>query len=147
MIQHLNTVFMAKDKDKHIFYFSKLHKSWRRGQAPLAIIYFAFDEDKSLCVVETLNEYNNRSKPCREFNHEKQLLLSSIKLHNAVVSCTISGWLKMTLKQTRINTYLLKAHSTRSASSSKASMDGAPVVEILKRGSGSVSSFYLAKLL
>ena len=34
----------------------------------------------------------------------------------------------MTLKQTRINTYLLKAHSTRSASSSKASMDGAPVV-------------------
>ena len=33
MIQHLNTEFMAKDKDRYIFYFRKLHKSWRKGQA------------------------------------------------------------------------------------------------------------------
>ena len=91
MIQHLNTEFMAKDKDRYIFYFSKLHKSWRKGQAPPAITYFAFDEDKALCVVETLNEYINRSKPWRESNHKKQLLLSSIRPQNAVVSYTISG--------------------------------------------------------
>ena len=137
MIQHLNTEFMAEDKDRHIFYFSELHKSCRKGQAPSAITYFAFDEDKALCVVETLNEYINRSKPWRESNHEKQLLLSSIRPHNAVVSCTISGWLKKTLKQAGINTDLFKAHSTRSASSSKASVGRAPLVEILKRGSWS----------
>ena len=95
MIQHLNTEFMAKDKDRYIFYFSRLHKSWRKGQAPPAITYFAFGDDKALCVaVETLNEYINHSKPWRESNHEKQLFLSSIRPHNAVVSCTISGWLK-----------------------------------------------------
>ena len=73
----------------------------------------------------------------REFNHEKQLLLSSIRPHNAVVPCTISGWLKKTLKQAGINNDLFKAHSARSASSSKASVGGAPLVEILKRGSWS----------
>ena len=61
MIQHLNTEFMAKDKDRYIFYFRKLHKSWRKGQAPPAITYFAFSEDKALCVVETLNEWSWKS--------------------------------------------------------------------------------------
>ena len=37
MIQHLNTKFMAKDKDGYKFYVSKLHQSWRKGQAPRAI--------------------------------------------------------------------------------------------------------------
>ena len=41
----------------------------------------------------------------------------------------------MTLKQAGINNDLFKAHSARSASSSKASVGGAPLVEILKRGS------------
>ena len=87
--------------------------------------------------METLNEYINRSKSWREFNHEKQLLLSSLTPHNAVLSCTISGWVKKTLKQARINTDLFKAHSTRSALGLKASVGGAPLVEILKRGSWS----------
>ena len=111
MIQYLNTEFMAKDKDRYMFYFSKLHKRWRKGQAPPAITYFAFSEDKSLCVVETLNEYINRSKLWRESNYEKQLLLSSVRPHNAVVSYTISSWLKKTFKQAGINTDLFKAHS------------------------------------
>ena len=70
MIQHLNTGFMAKDKGRYIFYFSKLHRSWKKGQAPPAITYFVFGEDKALCVVELLNEYINRSKQWRESNHE-----------------------------------------------------------------------------
>ena len=60
--------------------------------------------------------------------------LSSIRPHNVVVSCTISDWLKKTLKQAGINTDLFKAHSTRSASRSKASVGGSPLVGILKRG-------------
>ena len=98
MIQYLNPELMAKDKDRYIFYFSKLHKRCRKGQAPPAITYFAFGEDKALCVVETLNEYINHSKLWRESNYEKQLLLSFGRPHNAVVSYTISGWLKKTLK-------------------------------------------------
>ena len=80
MIQHFNTEFVAKDKNRYIFYFSKLHKSWKKGQTPPVITYFAFGEDKTLCVVETLNEYINRSKPWRESNHEK-LYLYYIRLY------------------------------------------------------------------
>ena len=108
MIQHLNTEFMANDNDRYIFYFSKLYKSWRKDQVPPAIIYSAFDEDKALCVVETLNENINRSKLWKKSSHEKQLLLSSIRPYNAVVSCAILGWLKKTLKQAGINTDLFK---------------------------------------
>ena len=99
MMQHLKKEFMGNDKDRYIFYFSKLHKSWRKDQAPPAITYFGFDEDKALCVEETLNKYINRSKPWKESNHEKQLLLYSIRPHNAVVSCTISSWLKRLLSR------------------------------------------------
>ena len=127
---------MTKDKDIYIFYFSKLHKSWMKGQAPPAITYFAFSEDKALCLVEKLNEYINRSKPWRESNHESQLLLSSISPHNAVTSCTISGWPKKTLKEAGINTDLFKAHSTKSASSSYTSVGGVSLVEILKGDHG-----------
>ena len=52
---HLNTVLMVKIKDKYIFYFNKIYKIWRKGQVPLAMTYFAFGEDKVLCVVETVN--------------------------------------------------------------------------------------------
>ena len=55
MVQHLSTEFMAKDKDRYIFYFSKFQKRMRKGRAPPAIIYFAFGKDKKLGVVETLN--------------------------------------------------------------------------------------------
>ena len=48
MIQYLNPEFMARDKDRYIFYFSKLHKRCRKGQAPPAITYFAFGEDKGI---------------------------------------------------------------------------------------------------
>ena len=41
--------------------------------------------------------------------------------------------LKKVPKQARINTEIFKIHSARSASSSKASMGGAILVEILKR--------------
>ena len=51
MTQHFNTEFIAKHKNRYIFYFSKLHKSWRKVQAPPAVTYFAFDEDKALCVL------------------------------------------------------------------------------------------------
>ena len=104
--------------------------------------YFAFGEDKALCVVQTLNEYINRSKSWRESYHKKQLFLISVRPHNAVVSFTTSGWLKKIYKQAGINTDLFKAHSTRSASSSKASMEGTPLVEIVKRESWSHHSIW-----
>ena len=90
--------------------------------------------------MEKINECINHSKPWRESNHIKQLLLSSISPHNVVTSCAMSGWLKKTLKQTVINTDLFKPHPARSVSSSDASVGGAPLVEVLQSGSWSHQS-------
>ena len=73
MIQHLNAEFMPKHNDKCIFYFNKLQRSSRKGQAPSSIPYFVFGEDKALCVVQTLN---NTLTLCR-VSKSKNLLHNS----------------------------------------------------------------------
>ena len=66
---------------------------------------------------------------------KSQLLLSFAKPHNPVVSSTIFGWIKNILREAGIDTKILKGHSTRSASTSKAGLAGFSVTDILERGS------------
>ena len=56
------------------------------------------------------------------------------------MSSTITGWLKNILKKAGIDISTSKAHSTRSASTSKVNLNGAPIEEILKRGCWSKKS-------
>ena len=53
---------------------------------------------------------------------------------------TKSVWIKEVLKQSGINVEHFKAHSTKSASSSKAEMSGLIAEQILKRGNWSTKS-------
>ena len=50
-LQHLNIKFMTRNDMSYNFYFHKLHKSWRRGKAPPAILHQAYAKDLNLCVV------------------------------------------------------------------------------------------------
>ena len=146
MMQHLNRMFMVKDKYKYVYYLRKLHKLWK---ASPDAIYFSYGEKKAPCVVEALNEYINRSKPWRDSNHKKELISSLIRPHNAVVYKIItSGWLKKTINRAGVNTDLFRAYSTRFASSSKGSMGGVGgcFSRNFKQGI-MVSSIYLAKIL
>ena len=65
-IQHLNIDFMAKTNSQVTFYFTKLHKSWRRGKPPPELTYQAYPEDESLCVVRTLENYLDKTKKWRK---------------------------------------------------------------------------------
>ena len=56
------------------------------------------------------------------------------------MSSNISDWLKNILKKEEIDISTFKAHSTRSASTSKVDLSGAPIEEILKRGCWSKKS-------
>ena len=62
-----------------------------------------------------------------------QLLLSFVNPNKPIVSSTISEWLKNVLKKAIIGISTFKARSTRSASTSKVDLSGAPN-EILKQG-------------
>ena len=136
----LDTRFMVRTAQKYVFKFHKLHKSWRQGQNPATLEFAAFSQDKDLCVVSALDEYLNRTEEWRRVNNETQLLLSYIQPHKQVVPSTISGWLKNVLKASGINVSLFTAHSTRSATTSKASASGLSVIEILERGTWSSKS-------
>ena len=52
-----------------------------------------------------------------------------------MVSSTISAWIKNVLRETGIDTKILKGHSIRSASTSKAGLAGLSVTDILEKGS------------
>ena len=90
----------------------------------------------TFCVLKTLDEYISRTEVWRSGEDCSQLLLSFVNPHKPVVSTTFSGWLKNVLKKAGIDISTFKTHSTRSASTSKADLSGAPIEEILKRGVG-----------
>ena len=90
-------------------------------------------------MVETLNNYLTRSKLWRIEGQNSQLLLS-YQTHKPVKSCSIARWIKEVLTLCGIDTSVFTAHSTRSASTSKAGVSGLSEMDILKRGSWSSKS-------
>ena len=78
-------------------------------------------EDTKLATLE------NYLKKNKSLAWEGQgLLLSFIKFHNPVVSLTISGWIKIVLREARKDTEIFKGHSSRTASTSKTELGDFP---------------------
>lgn len=98
------------------------------------VTYASYKDNKVLCVVNTLNDYMERSRPWREEPDKGLLFLSYISPHKPVESSSISRWLKDVLEEAGIDIKTFKAHSTRSASTSKASLLSLSEKEIPKRG-------------
>lgn len=73
--------------------------------------------DPELCVYGTLQYYLIVTTLLRI---STKLLVSYIKPYNPVTSSTIGRWIKTVLQKAGINTQIFSAHSTRSASTSKA---------------------------
>ena len=136
-ICHLNINHMVKTHNSYIFTYEKLTKTRRRGTAPLSVEYVQFSTNPKLCVVSVLDIYLKITQEWRVKGQETQLLLSTLKPHNEVVKSTIAGWIKSVLKDAGIDTSLFSAHSTRSASTSKAMALGLSIEDILKRGNWS----------
>ena len=72
---------------------------------------------KTLGVYTTLRHYIEVTQPLRK---SSKLLISYIKPHNEVSSSTIGRWLKTCLSLANIDVNVYQAHSTRSASTTKA---------------------------
>ncbi|XP_068714943.1 uncharacterized protein [Montipora foliosa] len=72
---------------------------------------------ETLCVYTTLERYIEVTQSLRK---SSKLLISCIKPHNEVSSSTIGRWLKTCLSLANIDVNIYQAHSTRSASTTKA---------------------------
>ena len=132
-IQNLDIRYMTRSATSYTFQFTKVSKSWKKGKPPPSLKFFQLESNRKLCVVSAIDIYLKRSLQWRA-GSKHQLLLSTIQPHNEVAKSTISGWVKAVLENSGIDINIFKAHSSRSASTSKAKYEGCSLKDILKRG-------------
>lgn len=138
-ICYLDVNYMIRASSSYKFYFTKVTKSWKKGQAPPTLELKQFAPNNMMCVVSCLDVYLERSKSWRSDN-QTQLLLSHLRPHNEVKTSTIANWVKLVLQRAGIDVKVFQAHSCRSASTSKAKVLGLSLEDILKRGQWTQSS-------
>ena len=106
--------------------------------APL--IFKRFPQEPRLCVVSNLRRYLAVTSEIR--GNEKRLFISFAQPFKPVTVSTIRRWITTILENAGINTQIFGAHSTRAAGTSKAYLQGIPLVEICRAaGWKNASSF------
>ncbi|XP_074629667.1 uncharacterized protein LOC141887289 [Acropora palmata] len=113
-------------------------KQNRPGQMFTNVRLFKYPMNKNLCVYTTLEHYLKVTESLRK---SSQLLVSYVKPHDKVCSSTIGRWLKTSLAQAGIDIHVYQAHSTRSASTSKAA-GSLPVDAVMKLAGWSQESTF-----
>ena len=113
------------------FHIGGLTKTRRVGQGPVVVDFDMYAQEPILDVVLCIRAYWARSFHVR--GNEKQLLISFVKPHKAIATCSVARWLQIVMKEAGIDTDKYKAHSTRSASVSKARAMGLSAQEIMAR--------------
>ena len=139
-ICHLNLDFLFKHNDFYSFGISNLTKTCRPGRTRPDLRFNRFPDRPKICLCKVIDSYLKRTSNRRA--NKSQLLLSYKKPHNAIQVKTVSRWLVHAMDATGIDTAMFKAHSTRSAATSKAGTLGVPLGEIVKRGSWSTESMF-----
>lgn len=131
---------MEKLKNEFIFHVNSLIKQSRPGYKNPDIILKAQPPDRGLYVNTVLKEYLTRTHPYRVNTHK--LIVSYIKPFKPVSTVTISRWIQTVMCQSGIDTDIFTVHSTRAASTSKATNNNVPINEILSRaGWSNVKTF------
>lgn len=134
-LNQLNVKFMSNSETCISFKMSKPTKTCKPGNPLQSIVFNAFDTD-SLCVVKCIRSYLERTSSFREISDNidrSWLLLSFVKPHHPITTSSVSRWLKTIMAEAGINTNQFKAHSTRSASVSKAYFAGVSVTDIMQQ--------------
>jgi integrase len=134
---------MTRSSGSFSFFFPELTKTKKIGPAHKAI-YSAFPENEQLCPVVTLSFYLEKTEELR--GSSDRLFLSWIGKHANVTSASIARWLRTVLNSSGISSEF-KAHSTRSAAASAASLSGLSAAQIMKAanwapGSSTFARFY-----
>ena len=129
-LARLDSKFMHFSRNESVtFTLPGLSKS---NKSNVTVTFHSYTEDRLLCVIECLNEYLVRTERFRVATEKDPLLRSYIKPHGEIKPCTVARWLKSIMKDAGIDVSIFKAHSTRSASSSKVFNKGISTKEIMK---------------
>lgn len=112
---------MISDTDKRSFAIDQVLKTTRPGANATMVTVCRFAEDPGICPLLCLDRYIRRTAQLRQSELTDYIIISFAKPHKRVTCQTIARWLTQTLKDCNINSFFT-AHSTRSASTSKAAL-------------------------
>ena len=146
-IAYLFPKFMHKTSTTFTFYIPKILKTTTPNFHQDPLEFEAFCEDQKVCVHSCLTEYLDRTSAIREnLEEDTSLILSYAYPYRPVKSATLARYVKEFLGQCGIDLTVFTAHSTRSASTSKANNMGLSLKQISKaagwRGTGTFQRFY-----
>ena len=136
----LNVKWMSAFSDKTECAFGIRGKTSGSGQVAKPIAFHRFAENDKICPAKCLEDYINRTSKYRSENGTHLVFLSVNKPHKPVTRPTLTKWILKMLDLAGINTNNFKAHSLRSASSSKVANLGLKLVDILENGNWSNES-------
>ena len=119
-IIHLDIRYMVEPPLFYCFTLSRPTKVTKSGNSHPKIMFIDFEDNKNLCVCKD------------DRDGETNLLIATIKPRKKVAVSTVSRWLRDVLQLSGIIINIFKAHSPRSASTSKAFLKGASVEKIMK---------------
>jgi hypothetical protein len=141
---HLLDLSCLTKGTEYKFSFGTPLKQSRPGKAAPQVAFAPYPPDRRLCVIKVLKEYIVRTESLRKA--ETKLFISYIKPHGRVSKATISRWIRSGLTRAGIDVSMYKSHSTRMASTSKASAVGIPVETIMAAAgwssAGTFAKFY-----
>ena len=107
------------------------HTNPNRPLEPLT--YHKFEAEEKLCIVNCLQSYLEKRNQL--VNDEvRELLIKYEKPHKPVSRDSVARWIKNELTNAGVDTTVFKPHSCRSASVSKAKVNGVPTSVILEKG-------------
>lgn len=100
---------------------------------PKEVMFGAFPDNRRLCVMECLSQYEEAIAQFRkkEPGILQLLFLSYIKPHGPVTSQRIAHWLKEILRKVGVDISVFKAHLVRGASGTVATEKGVFIEDIL----------------
>ena len=109
------------------------------GTPTLPITYHDFPHDVALCPVATLDAYLDARAQLGNAALRDEFFLCYRKPHGPATNDNLARWVKMVLHSSGVNLDTFRAHSCRSASTSKAAATGVPLEKILMAGQWSTS--------
>lgn len=128
-VHFLDLQHVTMEDDNYSFDLAEHIKTSTPRSPHTKIDISVYEPDSTICPLACLKAYINKTKNLR--NSETKLFISYVRPHKPVSRDTISRWTKETLRICGIDTNVFTAHSTRSASVSKANEKDVPIHEIM----------------
>lgn len=143
-VHKLSVLELQKLKSQFVLKVDGQIKQSRPGKEFSVFNVKAYLPDRRICPYFVLKEYLERTRHIRR--DSTRLFISYIKPHSAVSKDTVARWIKIVLIRSGIDTGTYGPHSVRTAATSKASIKGVPVQDIMSTAgwtnAGTFQKFY-----